>query len=342
MGGNALKVYTRRYNKDEFFDLWDELKDKIGNLLNCEISLTKSYHTKESFGDMDILVRNDGNLPKNINDLLIGKLGASDVNHNSNCYSFDYKELQIDLIIVAERNWETSNNFFSYNDLGNFIGRIYRKLGLKFGHDGLCYRYLVEENRKLGEFVVTKDFKQILEFIGLSHDRYLKGFDTMKDVYDFIISSKYFSPQLFYYKNLNHKNRTRDRKRKNYNDFIKYIEMLYPDNTDNIEMFHWSKNKEEYFPIIASFFKDSNFYDKLNYLKEKEKERKIIASKFNGNLVLSMFSGIGGKLLGSFICEFKKYVSEDNDKFKEWVKNSDNETIKNKLKQFYDIWCESS
>ena len=40
---------------------------------------------------------------------------------------------QIDFIKVGEENWETSKNYFSYNDLGNLMGRLAQRLGVKYG-----------------------------------------------------------------------------------------------------------------------------------------------------------------------------------------------------------------
>ena len=120
MGGNALKsTYTRRYSNDEFVQLYWELKPKLEKAFDTDVDLVISYADKEDHGDMDILVLNDGNMPKPevIKKILTEQFGANEIHRNSTIYSFDYKELQIDLLFTPTRNWETSKVFFAYNDL---------------------------------------------------------------------------------------------------------------------------------------------------------------------------------------------------------------------------------
>jgi hypothetical protein len=164
MGGSALKDYgVRRYLKDEFNNLSDELIPKIGELFKTDVELVKSYNNKESFGDMDLLVLNNGSshflYPS---DLIIENLKPKGISKNSNVISFEYKELQIDLILTKSNNWETSKVFFAYNDLGNLMGRIYNSLGFKWGFDGLKYVHKIDD-KVLGEIMVSKNPRDEIE-----------------------------------------------------------------------------------------------------------------------------------------------------------------------------------
>jgi hypothetical protein len=131
MGGNALKsIETRRYEMDEFYALWPILREKVQKHFKTEAELVISYHDKDSFGDMDIIVLNDRNMPtpEEIKRILTEDFGASEIHQNSTIYSFDFNELQIDLIFTPTSNWETSQVFFAYNDLGNLMGKIFHKM----------------------------------------------------------------------------------------------------------------------------------------------------------------------------------------------------------------------
>lgn len=45
-------------------------------------------------------------------------------------------------------------------------------------------------------------------------------------MFKYVLSSPYFDPSIYLYENLNHINRTRDRKRKTYNMFLEYISKI--------------------------------------------------------------------------------------------------------------------
>ena len=113
MGGNALKhTITRRYQKDEFEIIVPEILDKAKSLFSDAVC-TKAFHSKDSFGDADILCLIDKPININIKDWIIETFGSNEVVNNGNVYSFDYKELQVDFILTPLKNWETSQIYFS-------------------------------------------------------------------------------------------------------------------------------------------------------------------------------------------------------------------------------------
>jgi hypothetical protein len=128
MGGSALgHTGVRRYKADEFHELVKEVLPKVEKAFNTKVELVRSYKSKESFGDMDILVLDKNSLLDNSLDLINESFHPTDIVSNANVISFDYKNLQIDLIFTEESNWETSRVFFAFNVLGNLMGRIYNK-----------------------------------------------------------------------------------------------------------------------------------------------------------------------------------------------------------------------
>lgn len=113
-------------------------------------------------------------------------------------------------------DFQTCRDYYTYNDLGNLIGRVAHKMGMKFGHLGLLYP-LRDGDHLIAELVVTRDTRQALEFMGYDFDRWNQGFDQLTDIFEFAASTPYFNPEAFTLENLNHRNRTRNRKR---NTFI--------------------------------------------------------------------------------------------------------------------------
>ena len=56
MGGRALKnTYTRRYQRDEFISIKNELFDIMSSTFK-KYSIPRYFVDKESFGDIDIIV----------------------------------------------------------------------------------------------------------------------------------------------------------------------------------------------------------------------------------------------------------------------------------------------
>lgn len=298
MGGNALKSVTlRRVDREEMDVLLPLLKEKLLTYFS-KVEPLKFYHNKMDFGDLDLIVP----LEECKSDLrqFILSLGAKEIYKNDTTYSFDYKNFQIDLIGTPQKNWVTAQFYFSYNDLNNLVGRIAHKFGLKFGHEGLHYPIREESGDLVHRIEISKDPKKIYEFLGLDYNRYLKGFNEVNEIFDFVVSSPYFNYKIFDYDQLNHTNRTRNRKRKNYAGFLEYLEI------NNIKKeYYFEENKDIYLSKIDEFFPESSLLSTLDRVREEFKKRKDLSNKFNGEIIMNLI-GLKGKELGQFIDKFKK------------------------------------
>lgn len=313
MGGNALKgSNTRRYKKDEYFLLEKEVLQKIKSIFpGIKVSTIPAYHSKESFGDMDIVV-GSSEIPSNLTEILVSEFNSKEVYRNSQYISFEYKEFQIDLIFVDASDVESAVTYFAFNDLSNLIGRVYHKFGLKYGERGLLLPVRTSIDHVHEEILVSKDTKKIMEFGGFSYERYCKGFDTLEDIFDFTASSKYFNPDIYLLDNRNAKARMRDSKRPTYMKFLKYCESLVVENP-----FKFKENKEEYLPMIFEEF--SSVHEKWNSVLARVEEDRVCHEKYNGNIVRELLS-IDGKELGSwmknnrekFTREFVLYTTPDD------------------------------
>lgn len=313
MGGNALKnTFTRRYEKQEYHSLVGEVTSMLNTLFpSIRVEAIKAYQDKESFGDMDVLIESD-NLPSNWTSTLVEYSNTKEFVSNGDVFSFEYKELQIDLIKSKSESFDFSSVYFSYNDLGNLMGRIAHKMGLKFGHKGLSY-VLRDKEKVIKEIVLSTYAEESMIFLGYDFKRHQQGFKTLVDVFEFAVSTPYFNSEIYLLDNMNHKSRTRDAKRKTYNEFLSWLESEY--SKRKIPPYHFNKDKSYFAPIIETYFPNSiNLVSQAIVEHAKTLE---FRNKFNGNVIMDL-TKLQGKELGNFI----KSVIEANggeDKFKDKV-----------------------
>lgn len=148
----------------------------------------------------------------------------NEIFHNGNCWTFDYKEVQVDLIMSSGEHFYNHFFYMSYNDLGNFIGRLAHSVGLKYGQEGLWYNHYYK-NTKLGRIIISKDYREIFNYLDLDYNRWEKGFDSLEEIFEFVSKSKLFNPPMYQLKSLNKINRERNLKSPWYFDYKIYNEV---------------------------------------------------------------------------------------------------------------------
>lgn len=299
MGGNALSFETRRVNREEYAQLVANIKAKLNAFGVMACTDIPAYRTKPDFGDIDILVVSDKpNKDKWIKELF----NPTEIHHNSNVFSFDYHGVQVDLIFTKLTEFQTSINYFSFNDLGNICGRVYHKMGLRFGHDGLTL-IVRDDTQVVGEILLSQNIDEILKFGGYDPARFHEGFDTLEDIFKYAASTPYYNYEIFDLDNRNYRARTRDRKRPTYTKFLLWAQENVTENG-----YEWNSNKAAYLPrILYTFGKLDEYTDML----KKHFQNLDIKAKFNGELVMKL-TGLSGKELGAFMTEFKEKFSKDD------------------------------
>jgi hypothetical protein len=240
MGGKALKhAVTRRFMRDEFIAVTNE----IVKMLNAKpdplaASLVRHYASKESFGDADFLIPTH-HTSKELADLIRRKFSPTElVVTNASVLSFDYKELQVDLILSPASEYLFATNYYAFNDLGNFIGRTANRLGFKFGHNGLWYRFYDPGNSALmfRELLVTDHFTSALRFLGYDSNAYHLSkdyFQTPEDIYKYAATSEHFDPASYLLENRACEGRRRDKTRPMYNGMLGWLHKTYPELAAN-------------------------------------------------------------------------------------------------------------
>lgn len=331
MGGHALKTVSLvRKTTDEYNKIQSIIVPILKERLDTSIEIVKCYHTKTSHGDMDVLIKIDNKFHnKNINliDFIKNTFNPNEIYNNNGVISFDYEKFQIDFIPIKESNWDFAVKWFAYDPLSNITGKIAHKKGLKFGWNGLVFPFRNFNGRLSTDILISMDHRKSLEFLGFDYNRYLMGFDTLQDIFDYIVTSKYFDSSIFQMENLNQIDRKRNRKRQTYQQFIEFMSK----NKLNTE--YKFKRKEDYIFEIDKYFPEANLINKLQELQKKDEQNKEMNSKFNGKLVMNVYPDLKGSELGNMITNFMKSF-EDYRSFV--LTNSSNDIIE-EFKKFYEL-----
>lgn len=319
MGGNALSVPVRRMSKEEICAAQKHIQDVLKKELGLSSFGIPAFRQKETFGDIDIIVERDRQIgddgiprffQEDLMDIAQTHFYARDFAPNTNMLSFDYRTakndpegFQVDLIQTPPEFIQTSISYYSYNDLGNFIGRIAHKMGVKFGHEGLLYLYR-EGNHLFRTLTISQDNDDILTCLGYDPQRYNQGFDTLQEIFEFAASTQYFNKDLFLLENRNHRARTRDRKRANYSAFLTFAE------NNSLPQYDYSQyeDKSLWLPHLFSHF--PSFKNEFEQTQKDFNAHQLFKERFNGK-ILGSATGLQGKELGAFMGAFKQHLGDD-------------------------------
>ena len=293
MGGNVFRhTHTvRRLVKEEYYQYANGILGLIREATGpIKLHVTQAIESKEDFGDMDIIIcgRDKRNLIENL--LTIKEYPMQ---KNGDVTSFLFIDFQVDLIFTDESHYEYSCNYFDWNDLGNLIGRMSKQLGFKHGHDGLYY-VLRNDDRIIKEFLLSTSYLDILHILGLDKIKFWKGFATYEELFEYVIRSPFFNPDSFKLENLNNINRVRDRKRKTYNLFLKYIQEKDIQSKGIRKLTY--EEKEEF--VLNKF---PHIRHQVQELKDKAALGSKIKERINGRIIMNLFSNIDGLTVGKYI-----------------------------------------
>lgn len=303
MGGHALKnTYTERKNTEEFLRIGKEIQ----NNLSFETVILKCYENKISHGDLDLLIKVFPNANINWKHLIEIIFKPNEIFSNGGVYSFDYQNFQIDFIPIEENKWGTAQLYGNYDPLSNIMGKTFHKFGLSYGWDGLHYKYRNLHGTNSENILLTTDARKIFDFGGYDYDRYLKGFDNLEDIFQFVINGKYFDAEMFQMENLKSLDKKRNRKRGSYHLFLNYLK----DNNIN-KRYSFAEDKNWYLETINLCFPDVDLIKKIEALKLKDLKNKQLSDKFNGKIIMEWIPDIQGKELGNAIHGFIEYIGAD-------------------------------
>lgn len=175
------------------------------------------------------------------------------------------------------------------------------------------------------EFFISDDIPLIFKFLGFDYDIFDAGFDTLEEIFEYVINSEYFDPAIFLYENLDHTNRVRNKKRDSYRQFIQYISDIML--SDDI-----FEGKDYHFERARIMFGD-DLKNQLESFKVYDEQLNKVRQKFNGNIVMDI-TKLQGAELGNFIRLFKNNIPNNFNSFTEYILETDEEQIKKDIKNF--------
>ncbi len=333
MGGNALKnVKTNRINKDEYIILKNDII-RLLSINDIVVDTIMESPNKESYGDLDLLYLSSTKY--DIRQQIIKIFSPNEIVVNGDVISFDYNNFQIDLIkCISLEQMACSKFYFSYGDLGCIIGRLCSNHGLKFGQYGLfliIYENTIYPESNSWEIIsknifLTSDVKTICYFLDFDYDRYLLGFNSVENVFDWIMKSKYFSPSIFITLNREHIRRIDERPM--YSAFIDYIQI---DKSNIVKTAIKCKDMVLHNEAIIFF----NKTDELNNIKTKLEYNKKIREKFSGKYLVE--KKICGKKVGEFLEKIKVFITNKYSvDFDEWIYHTDQNVINSQIDEILD------
>jgi hypothetical protein len=298
VGGNVFKNNsTRRYSAKDYHALVDRLRPLLEKISD-KFEVIPAYLDKQDFGDVDVLIIPNRELSKQtLNEIFSSRMN---VERNGSVWSLVFEDIQVDLITTNRDDFAVSLDYFSWNDFGNLRGKIIHRFGLKFGHRGLIFP-ISDGKNIVGDIVLSKDPDRINKIFEFKP----KQFKTLEDMFDCVIDSCFFSPELFSFEEMNAVARIRDKKRSSYISFLKYIESI---TKGRDRFYEYSNDKKTYHHWIFYHFPEARpEYDRI---LESIRLRKLSSEKFNGDLVRE-WTGCEGPELGRLIVLIKSGLTQE-------------------------------
>ena len=280
MGGTALlHLNVQRLSKSKYIDITNEINEIIHQYYEFAF-IPLQFPTKESFGDVDILVSNK------LKEVDIESKGRVE---NGNVTSIEYKGAQVDFIYIPQDAFNYSKIIYSWGEFGQILGMCCRCYGLKSSYNGLSL--------KNPPFYLSNDPKRVFEFLDLDMDTYTTGFANEIECFKYFMTSKYFKCI-----QMSEKAKYRDTV-KNYLAFTKNYQETHTVIIKDIDPIDNHLRKT----AIHFFNKEKEFNDNQVELENSVNYSKLV----NGNII-STITGYTGKELGSFINQFSlKYSKKD-------------------------------
>ena len=324
MGGKLLKNWglpERRLDNANYEKIKSDLLHtlatdaKFNEPVQLHATVAPSIRNKADHGDLDIIVGVYGGVEMTWKgkDFLsyIEELTTYKPHVNSNVISFPIQGFQVDATFVPYEEFAMSVAYTSWGDMGNLMGRIYHKMGLHYGHAGLQFwirqgmfdaNIAWSDNDHIYEkAVLSRNAKEIFTIGGFDYDRWLQGFESEQDTFEFVTSSKYFDPSLFQLEALNHTNRTRNKKRGMYMRFIEFV------NSKEWVIKEPFLEKSTYALYYQTVF--PHLHTKISRYRLEYEIDKVVKQKLSGKQVIEWLGGldaVSGPCVGKIMTRMKE------------------------------------
>lgn len=184
MGG---KLSSRRMVNEYSF-----LCNAILSAINIKnVYIPRHIEDKSSFGDIDIYIKEGDIKFEEVVELLreSKSFDVKDVFVGTNQVVIHSKEFDID--VQVDINFINNWGFKHWHDFGTMsalIGEII-PYEMKFASNGLFLR----KTENMIEYPIKLNFEEALSFLGFNEVKFRNGFKTKKELFDWLVTSKYFN-----------------------------------------------------------------------------------------------------------------------------------------------------
>lgn len=329
MGGKLFNL--GRLPRIEYLELEADVRRYLDDRFPDRYRIPRYYGDKADFGDLDILL-SEATITTNWEELrqeIITDLQVQDYILRPKLLSMAYRNFQVDVFCVPPEHFQSTWQFLCYNDLGNLLGKIFRRFNLKYGEKGLFYVFRRADGHYKRDLLLTQDMAQILAFLKLDWATWDAGFARLDAMFSWVVACPYFTVKPFLKRAASTEKRVQQRT--TMQRFLDYLE------ANEITRAHpFAEDRDVYLPQIDAFFPKANLLEAIAREKEKECQDNLIREKFNGRIVMEMFGDLRGKILGRFMETFKQSFTRFNAEMVEMTP----EEIKLRLEEHYnsDSW----
>lgn len=204
MGG---KLVEQRMTTMQYLTFCQTLTNVLSNKVLHYIP--RKYH-KDSHGDIDVCVSD-----KHSFDEIVALLEKSDIctvhnilsNTKQIVASFKGDNIRVQIDIVFLKNMRFAQ-WYDYGNMAGLIGRII-PYDLKLSHESLSIR----KGKHTSETIIADDFYIALLYMGFDAKRFNDGFNTEKEMLEWLADSKYFNVEALGYNPRPTHKKKRDEKR---------------------------------------------------------------------------------------------------------------------------------
>lgn len=274
---------------------------------DSEFRVPRYFPDKEDFGDLDVLVRDD--LPEGTLVRVLDRLGVSPQHRarlRHGVLSAIVDGLQVDFFSRHANILQCSADFMDFGDVGNIVGRMARRLRLKWGAGGLAYVFRWGDHYKR-ERVLSQDFREVCGLLGLEYEPWRRGFLTQLEMFEWVTRSPFFSSEP--YLREDGPIAARASRRSGMRAFVEFVRGL-PERA--------VLRVEDPVAYVEATFPNSNLSGWIGRQQAHVERVRATSEKFNGRIVMVLRPGLVGKELGAWIGAFRKSRPD----FDDWVAGS--------------------
>ncbi|MFT5687042.1 MAG: hypothetical protein ACI8RZ_007999 [Myxococcota bacterium] len=297
MGGNLYKL--GRLPRTEYLAVEARLRTYLDGKLGQHYRIPRYYGSKPDFGDVDIVVSEAAITTTwdDLRDEIIADLNVTRFQSTGAVFSTVYADFQVDYFVRPARYFDITYAFLCFNDLGNLLGKIFRRMNLKYGERGLQYVFRRADGNYKRDIDVCLDIRRICEFLELDFAHWEAGFATLEEMYRWLIVSPWFSVEP--YRDPSRTTRARVKNRPTIRRFLEWLD------EESIDKRIDYPPREDWLPRIIAAFPEAGLPEIIAEEQAREVRVAAVKARFGGKRVMLLIPGLSGQQLGEFIKTFK-------------------------------------